>query len=102
MAASLSSASFVGLEYHYGMAVPQDQYEDGGRRAQKQRTRQALLDATRRLMAGGTVPTVEEAAAEAGISRTTAYRYFGSQQELVLGAHPQVGQLSLLPDDAPT
>ena len=80
------------------MAVP---YEARGRTRQKARTRQALIDATRRLMAEGITPTVEQAAAAAGVSRTAAYRYFPNQSALVLGAHPEVLQASLLPLDPP-
>ncbi|HEY8145308.1 MAG TPA: TetR family transcriptional regulator [Kofleriaceae bacterium] len=76
-------------------------YEQDGRTAQKQRTRGALMDAARRLLAGGTVPTVEAAAAAASISRTTAYRYFPSQGALLLAAHPELTPASLLPRDAP-
>jgi AcrR family transcriptional regulator len=82
-----------------GMGVP---YESTGRREQKGRTREALIAATRQLMASGTTPTVEEAAAAARISRTTAYRYFPNQRALLLAAHPQIQHRSLLPDDAPS
>jgi AcrR family transcriptional regulator len=82
-----------------GMGVP---YESTGRREQKGRTREALIAATRALMASGLTPTVEEAAAEARISRTTAYRYFPNQRALVAAAHPQIQDRSLLPDDAPS
>ena len=81
-----------------GMAVP---YAASGRRRQKARTRDALIDATRELMAEGITPTVEDAAVAAGISRTTAYRYFPNQRDLLLGAHPETLQQSLLPDEAP-
>ena len=80
------------------MAVP---YEASGRREQKARTRQELVAATRRLLADGMTPTVEQAAASAHISRTTAYRYFPNQRTLLLAAHPQIEYQSLLPDDAP-
>jgi len=49
----------------------------------------------------GATPTVEEAAAEASISRTTAYRYFPNQRTLLVAAHPETETRSLLPDDAP-
>ncbi len=49
-------------------------YELSGRRHQKARTRDALVAAARALLAQGTTPTVEEAAAAAAVSRTTAYR----------------------------
>jgi AcrR family transcriptional regulator len=36
------------------------------------------------------------------VSRTTAYRYFPSQRELLVAAHPEVAAGSLLPTPAPT
>lgn len=86
-------------QYHDGMAVP---YESTGRRDQKARTRAALITATRQLLAAGTTPTVEEAAATAGISRTTAYRYFANQGALLRAAHPEIQYESLLGDPAPS
>src|SRR5215510_6449787 len=80
------------------MAVP---YEQGGRTGQKARTRAALVEATRRLVAGGAMPTVDDAAEAAGISRTTAFRYFPNQRALLLAAHPQTELSSLLAADAP-
>ena len=59
------------------------------------------IDAARALVAGGTTPTVEEAAAAASISRATAYRYFPSQWALLVAAHPTLDDFSLLPPDAP-
>ncbi|RVX42748.1 TetR family transcriptional regulator [Nonomuraea polychroma] len=82
-----------------GMSVP---YELGGRHQQKARTRQALISATRELLTQGVIPTVEQAAATAGISRTTAYRYFPNQRTLLLAAHPETQQQSLLPEHAPS
>jgi AcrR family transcriptional regulator len=80
------------------MVVP---YQETGRVQQKARTREALIRATRTLLASGLTPTVEEAAAEASVSRTTAYRYFPSQQALLLAAYPEIGEESLLGDDPP-
>ena len=80
------------------MAVP---YEATGRKEQKARTREALVAAARGLLAAGADPTIEQAAAEARISRTTAYRYFPNQRSLLLAAHPEIDQASLLPPDAP-
>ncbi|WP_405089834.1 TetR/AcrR family transcriptional regulator [Micromonospora sp. NBC_01392] len=80
------------------MAIP---YEATGRREQKARTRAALVAATRELLAEGAMPTVEDAAARAGISRTTAYRYFPNQRSLFASTHPEIQQRSLLPDGAP-
>src|SRR5262245_23364797 len=69
--------SFMGLVYHKWMPVPRKKpYEATGRTHQKHRTRDALIAAARELVAKGLTPTVEEAAAAAAISRTTAYRYF--------------------------
>jgi AcrR family transcriptional regulator len=70
-----------------------------GRWRQKQRTREALVDAARALVTLGTTPTVEEAAERAGISRTTAYRYFPNQRALLVAAHPEMDAVSLLPSD---
>ncbi|GAA1021608.1 TetR family transcriptional regulator [Acrocarpospora pleiomorpha] len=65
------------------------------------RTREALVAATRKLLADGLTPTVEEAAAAAHISRTTAYRYFPNQRTLLTAAHPEIEHHSLLPEDPP-
>jgi AcrR family transcriptional regulator len=80
------------------MSIP---YELAGRTHQKQRTRSALITAARELVTQGATPTVEEAAAAASISRTTAYRYFPNQAALLAAAHPEVEAHSLLPPDAP-
>jgi AcrR family transcriptional regulator len=82
-----------------GMSTP---YELGGRSAQKTRTREALLGAARDLVAAGVSPTVENAAAAASISRTTAYRYFPNQRLLLQAAHPEIAATTMLPEDAPT
>lgn len=72
-------------------------YERTGRTRQKLRTRNHLVAVARELVAkGGASPTVEEAAAAAGISRTTAYRYFPNQKALLLAAHPETDTTSLL------
>jgi AcrR family transcriptional regulator len=76
-------------------------YEESGRTRQKQRTRHDLIEAGRELIARhGRTPTVEEAAAAAGVSRTTAYRYFRSQRELLAAAHPEIDLATLLPTDS--
>jgi AcrR family transcriptional regulator len=75
-------------------------YELAGRTQQKQRTRAALVAAARDLVAQGLTPTVEDAAAAASISRTTAYRYFSSQRALLAEAHPETAATSLLPTNA--
>jgi AcrR family transcriptional regulator len=70
-----------------------------GRWRQKQRTRQALIEAARALVTLGSAPTVEHAAEHAGISRTTAYRYFPNQRSLLVAAHPETVASSLLSPD---
>jgi len=87
----------------YGtMRVVSTGYELNGRVAQKRRTREALIEAARQLIAeGGAMPTVEAAAEAGSISRTTAYRYFPNQRALLVAAHPETALESLLPDDAP-
>lgn len=83
-------------------------YEQGGYVNLKRRTREALVAAAREIVASGRTPRIEEAAAAAGVSRTTAYRYFPNQAALLVAAHPEVGTESMLtalttPDgDAPT
>jgi AcrR family transcriptional regulator len=78
-----------------------ESYESTGRSAQKMRTRKALVDAARELIVNGVTPTVEEAADAASISRTTAYRYFTNQRDLLVAAYPEIELQSLLGDDAP-
>lgn len=80
------------------MSIP---YESSGRTAQKMRTRKALIDAARALITSGVTPTVEDAAAEASISRTTAYRYFPNQRDLLVAAYPENELRSLLGDHPP-
>jgi AcrR family transcriptional regulator len=60
--------------------------ESGGRVQQKQRTRQALLDAVTRILTRGEVPTIEGVAGEARVSRATAYRYYSRVDALVADA----------------
>lgn len=74
-------------------------YESTGRTAQKMRTRNALIEAARALIFSGVTPTVEEAADAASISRTTAYRYFPNQQDLLVAAYPEMELQTLVRDD---
>jgi AcrR family transcriptional regulator len=76
-------------------------FESTGRTAQKMRTRQALVDAARALIISGVTPTVEDAAAAASISRTTAYRYFKNQHDLLVAAYPEIEPQSLLKENQP-
>ena len=76
-------------------------YEQTGRVNQKLRTREALIAATRELLAEGISPTMEAAAARAAVSRTTAYRYFPSTRALLVATYPHIDRPSLLGDDPP-
>ena len=72
-----------------------------GRAHQKLRTRAALVAAAGDLVTQGVSPSVEQAAERAGISRTTAYRYFPNRRLLLQAAHPETATVSMLPPDAP-
>jgi AcrR family transcriptional regulator len=80
------------------MDVP---YLHTGRTNQKVRTRDALIAAARQLLAEGVTPTVEEAALEASIGRTTAYRYFPNSRALLAATFPELEMDSLLGADPP-
>jgi AcrR family transcriptional regulator len=80
------------------MDVP---YLHTGRTNQKARTRDALIAAARQLLAEGVSPTVEEAALEASIGRTTAYRYFPNSRALLAATFPELEMDSLLGADPP-
>jgi AcrR family transcriptional regulator len=64
-----------------------------GRSNQRHRTRKDLLSATARLLKQGKSPTIDEVAAEAMVSRATAYRYFPTIESLLVEAP--------IDDDAP-
>ena len=55
----------------------------GGRVAQRARTRRAILHSARRLLERGEKPGFDEVAADAGVSRATAYRYFPGLEALL-------------------
>jgi AcrR family transcriptional regulator len=76
-------------------------YEKTGRTSQKARTREALIDSARTLLADGVTPTVEQAASAASIARATAYRYFPNQRALLTATFPELTAASLLGDDPP-
>ena len=59
-------------------------YEATGRTNQKKRTRQALIAKATELVRQGLTPTVAEVAEAALISKSTAYRYFPSQELLLV------------------
>ncbi len=76
-------------------------YLHTGRTSQKARTRDALIAAARRLLAKGATPTVEAAATEASVGRTTAYRYFPNSRALLAATFPELEMDSLLGADPP-
>src|SRR4051794_3607591 len=73
-------------------------FDDGGRVNQKRRTRTAIVDAALALLDEGTTPTVAHAAEAARVSRATAYRYFPTQESLLLEAalHTDVEDIEAL------
>ena len=81
-----------------GMSVP---YLQTGRTSQKARTRDALIAAARQLLARGVTPTVEAAATEASVGRTTAYRYFPNSRALLAATFPELEMTSLLGAESP-
>src|SRR5438552_18132011 len=78
--------TFTVLMYHEGMPTrcQGPSSTDGGRVNQKRRTRDAIVAAGQAILERGATPTVAEAAEEALVSRTTAYRYFPTQESLLL------------------
>ncbi len=72
-----------------------------GRANQKQRTRQALVEAARTLLGRGQEVTITAAAQVALVSPATAYRYFSQPHELVLetGFGGAAEVITDLPDD---
>ena len=62
----------------------------------------ALVDATPAMLGEGAMPSVERAADRAGISRTTAYRYFTNRRALLLATYPELEASSLLGDAPPS
>ena len=75
------------------MSIP---YELTGRTQQKARTRKALIEAARQLLAEGVTPTVERTADRAEVSRATAFRYFANQRALLVATYPHLEEASLL------
>ena len=65
---------------------------------QKRRTRQDMLQAATRLMKRGRAPTLAEVAEEAMVSRATAYRYFSSEETLLLEAPLHESALAHTPE----
>jgi AcrR family transcriptional regulator len=84
------------------MTVTRQPLPTDGRVNQKRRTRAAIVAAAQRLLDAGETPTVARAAQDAMVSRTTAYRYFPTQESLLLElavAVPEVEALVSRPLD---
>lgn len=62
----------------------QEDSSETGRVNQKRRTRAAVVAAAKDLLHQGITPTVAQAAEAALVSRTTAYRYFPTQESLLV------------------
>lgn len=75
--------SHMRLWYHNPMSTIR---QEGERVEQKRRTREKLVVAAAALMAQGKIPSVAEIADHAGLSRATAYRYFPSQEQMLIEA----------------
>jgi AcrR family transcriptional regulator len=60
--------------------------EEGGRAAQRRRTRRALIDATVELLRQDREPSVNDIAEAADVSRRTVYLYYPTLDQLVLDA----------------
>lgn len=67
-------------------------YESFGRMNQKRRTRQALVMAAADLVQRGETPTVAQVAEAALMAKSTAYRYFPTQEMLLATAHLELAQ----------
>ena len=76
----------MGLVYHKAVTVVRQDLpgESSGRVNQKRRTRSAIIAAAQAIVEQGATPTVAQAAEDALVSRTTAYRYFPTQESLLL------------------
>jgi len=57
-----------------------------GRPAQRRRTRNAIIDATMRLLGEGRTPTIDEIATAADVARRTVYMHFPTLDQLILDA----------------
>lgn len=72
---------------------------------QKARTREAIVEAAQQLHRRGITPTVAQAAEQARVSRATAYRYFPTQEALIVevtGITPRVLEVDKLLENLTT
>jgi len=83
----------MGLCNHYGISVPR---QVDPRANQKERTRTAVIEAALGMLREDQPVTVALAAEKAMVSRTTAYRYFPTQDDLLRAiseVHPAVAEV---------
>jgi AcrR family transcriptional regulator len=66
--------------------------KEQGRFRQRERTRVLLVKTASELMQSGEIPTVTAVAEAAQVSRRTAYRYFPSQEQLLVEAAIKIAQ----------
>jgi AcrR family transcriptional regulator len=66
--------------------VTQSQDRTDGRAAQRRRTREAILVATKALVAQGRTPSIDDVATAADVSRRTIYMYFPTLDQLLVDA----------------
>jgi AcrR family transcriptional regulator len=72
------------MRCRYHMEMPVSRQDVRVNHNQRNRTRAAIVEAATALLREGTPPTVAEAAERALVSRATAYRYFPTQESLLL------------------
>ena len=71
-----------------------DDYIASGRQAQKQKTRQAILESAQKLIENGKDFSLEDVAKKAQISRATIYRYYSNVEVLTIEAGLDINTLS--------
>jgi AcrR family transcriptional regulator len=79
--------------------------QEDSRANQKARTREAIVEAAQQLHRRGITPTVAQAAEQARVSRATAYRYFPTQEALIVevtGITPRVLEVDELLENLTT
>lgn len=77
----------MGLGYHIGMDVPRqreaDTEDDAPLKGAAARTHALMVATATEMMRRGLSPSVSEVAEEAGVSRSTAYRYFPTLADML-------------------
>jgi AcrR family transcriptional regulator len=81
-----------GVKKNLGPAAGRTAVPATGRVAQRNRTRQVIVDAAGRLLASGETPTMASIAQAAQVSRRTVYMYFPTLEQLLLDA--TIGELT--------